>query len=228
MSKSSIDRAIMNLLSRANHQDKPYYGGKRFYAYLLMSMRKFYDVEGIPTAAVSITNTINLYINTKFFESLTEQQRVEVLEHECKHIFNFHQKRYTDLDEKDMKLWNIACDAAINEPLTSLHEMGVTANSLKKMIPDLKNNESSEYYYKKLKEYREENGGKNGKGQKDIEENGETIDDHSKWGESEENTDGNEENGYSQIDEVKKQVIKRAMQDAVEKCEGRGNVPMTY
>ena len=227
MSRALVEQSIMNLLSKKNKFGQ----NKRFYGYFLNAMRKHYDKHNIPTAAVNVTNQINLYINTEFFKSITELQRVEVLEHECKHIINFHQKRFTQLDESDMKLWNIACDAAINEPLTSLHEFGVTVDKLRELIPTLEHNQSAEYYYEYLKKYREENGGKGGQGESDIEDkSGGTVDDHSSWGKSEELEDPKEGDGQPgqmvNIDDISKQIVKQAMKDAIDKADGRGNVPM--
>jgi predicted metal-dependent peptidase len=223
MSRKLYEQTVMLLLQRSNNN----YGGKRFYGHFLNSMRKHFDKHDVPTAGVNITNQINLYINTDWFKTLTEQQRVEVLQHECDHIIHYHQKRLKDLDESDFKLWNIACDASINEPLTSLHEFGVTVDKLRAQIPTLEKNQSSEYYYKKMQEYREENGGKCGKGEGELSEHG-TVDDHGAWGKSEDLSGEAEgvEGAQGQIDEISKEIVKRAMKDAVEKSEGRGNVPM--
>jgi predicted metal-dependent peptidase len=226
MSRKLVEQSIMHLLNRNSSKIG---SGKRFYGYFLMNMRKHYDTnKAVETLAVNITNQVNLYINTEFFKSLTEQQRIEVLEHECKHVISYHQQRTKDLDDCDHKLWNIACDAAINEPLTSLHEMGVTVKKLRSLVPSLERNQTAEYYYKALKEYREENGGKDGKGQSNIESLGDTVDDHDAWGKDDklkESTD-NTTDGVGNIEEINKQIIKRAMKDAVDKCDGRGNVPI--
>jgi len=230
MSAQLVQEAIGCLLNRGN----PKFGhGKRFYGYFLLSMRKHYNKSGIDTAAVSITDQINLYINTDFFKGLTLKQRVEVLEHEAKHLIHNHHGRFKDLDTNDTKLFNIACDAAINEPLTSLHEFGITVEKLRELIPDLEKNQTAEYYFHKLKQYRDENGGKGGQGEKDLcgdDENGgkggDLIDNHDVWGKSDDLKENKSKNAKGKIEEINKQIIKKAMQDAVDQCDGRGNVPV--
>lgn len=225
MSNKLVERTIMLLLSQKLKSGDN--GGKRFYGNLLSNMRKHYNNKQIETAAVSVTNQINLYINTEFFESLTEKQRIEVLIHECDHLVNNHPKRFKKLDESDAKLFNIACDAAINEPLTSLHEFGVTVDALREFIPNLKKGETAEYYYKKLKDYREQNGGKGGKGENDITQSGKLVDDHDAWKRNEDQTQEQQESeSGGQIDEITQETIKRAVKDAVERSGGRGHVPM--
>lgn len=236
MSRKLVEQSIMHLLNRNN----PKFGhGKRFYGYFLNAMRKHYNHPGVATLGVNITNQINLYVNTEWFKSVSEQQRIEALEHECKHVINYHHKRLKNLDTADAMLWNVACDAAINEPLTSLHEFGVTVKGLRQLIPKLEDNQVAEYYYSKLKEYRDKNGGKGGKGEKNIlgkksngqgGKGGDVFDDHSAWGKNddlEEAKEGDDLGNISgQIDEINKQIVKQAIKDAVNKCDGRGNVPM--
>jgi predicted metal-dependent peptidase len=227
MSKNLIDQAILYLLSESEIGTNS--SGKRFYGYFLSSMRKHYDNTKVETAGINVTSQVNLYINTDFFKTLTIPQRVEVLEHEIKHLISNHHSRFKKLDSKDQKLWNIACDAAINEPLTHLHEMGVTVDKLKKTIKDLKKGETPEYYYKALKNYRDENGGKDGKGQDELEKkygqngsDGKVIDEHDKWSEN------SEEAGEGSINsqELQNEILKKSMKDAIDKVGGRGNVPM--
>jgi len=202
--------------------------GKMFYGHLLSSMRKVYDHPNIPTAAVNVTNKINLYINTEFFKSQTDEQRRDILEHECAHIIHYHIARAKELDPNDMMLWNMACDATINGPLESLHDMGVTVDKLRETIPDLEYNQSAEYYYKKLREYRDKNGGKEGEGESKLKESGKVIDDHSSWGKNdslEESEEG--QGGEGNIDEITKQMVKKALKDAIQRTEkAKGNVPM--
>jgi predicted metal-dependent peptidase len=230
MSRRLIEQSIMHLLRSDFDIDNgvSYAKGKRFYGYFISSMRKHYDTKGIDTLAVNITDQINLYINTEFFKSCTPIQRVEVLEHECKHIIYNHlnPRRIKNLtNQKDAMLWNYATDAVINEPLKSLHEQGITIAKLKEKIPDLEYNQSAEYYYAKLKEYAQKNGNK---GEGDIKESGDTIDDHSAWGKNDDLTEPKEGEGKggSQIEQIGKEMVKKAMKDAIEKCNGRANVPI--
>lgn len=223
MSKKALfNKAIMFMLCRDSNND---FGGKRFYGNLLSTARKHFDQFGVPTAGVNITDQINLYVNLDWFNALeNDKQRVEVLEHEMKHLINFHQKRLKQLhNENDHKLWNIACDIAINEPLKSLHEFGCTAEKFRELIPDLLDHETAEYYYQKLKQYRDENGQD---GQDKIDGQGETVDDHSTWSKSEDLSDDNSGEGTGQQNEqINEQVLKKAMKEAIEASDGRGNIP---
>lgn len=235
MCNNLVQQAIMYLLNRSDSQ---YGQGKRFYGYFLLSMRKHYDHPEVPTAGVNITNQLNLYINTKFFKSLNIPERIDLLEHECDHIIKYHQKRFKNLDKADAKLWNIACDATINYKLKALQASDkidiVTVEKLRKFVPTLEDNQSAEYYFEKLKQYREQNGGKGGQGEKNLTgengqggQGGELVDNHDVWGKSEDLSDQSDsETSQGHIDEIQKQIVKKAMQDAVDSCDGRGNVPM--
>lgn len=223
MSRELVQQAMMQLLNSKSKFSQ----SKRFYGFFLQSMRKHYDVKGIDTAGVNITDQINLYINSDFFKTQTLEQRVEILEHECDHIIKDHQGRAKKLDINDHKLWNIAADATINYKLKSLQNYGITVEKLRELIPDLLDNETTEYYFQKLKQYRNENGGKGGQGEQALDGVGDLIDDHSVWGKSEDLKESNGESAQGQhIEEINRQIIKKAMQEAVDKCNGRGNVPI--
>lgn len=229
MSRSLLQDAILCLLRE--NDDLNFGAEKRFYAHFISSMRKHFDVKGIDTAAVNVTDHINLYINSDFFQSLNMLQRVQLLEHEVLHLIRGHTspKRFSDIGgtKDDIKLWQIAQDLEINDPLTSLHELGVTVEKFKTIIPDLEHGEIAEYYFFKLKQYRDENGGKGGQGDQNIDEIGDTVDDHNAWGKDDklqDNDQNSEEMQNGQIEEINRQVIKDAMNKAISKC--RGNVPV--
>lgn len=124
-----IEEAIIHLI-RGRDGDQ----GNRFYAELISRMRVVIK-KGIPSAAVNITDGINLYINPYFWNYLTLARQVEILKHECKHIMHDHIPRFMELlgiegqagkiegkenvqkySKEAMRL-NIAADAAINETL---------------------------------------------------------------------------------------------------------------
>ena len=108
-----------------------------FYANLTLNMRRIITTE-LPTLGVNVTDEVNLYINPFFFKSLSPEERVEVLKHECHHVMNNHFVRFRDLEpkiyDKDTKksmddrvkemqnasLLNQAADYAINEYLPKL------------------------------------------------------------------------------------------------------------
>lgn len=68
-----------------------------FYANLLMNMTKKY-VTDIPTIGVNVTETVNLVVNPYFWNSLSIEEQVDVLKHECHHVVNNHFVRFKDLD----------------------------------------------------------------------------------------------------------------------------------
>jgi len=189
-------------------------GAYRFYGNFFLNTRRIYT-ESIPTAGVSITEQINLYINLKFFGSLSHKMQEEVLMHEAQHLINFHPLRFNELttNKNEHELFNIAADAEINRPLKSLHKMGVTVKKIREMLPDenIKNNMLAEYYFEKLKKAKDE---LKKKIQQMI-ESGELkmTDDHSKWQESSNNK------------ELTKGILSSALKDAVDKTGGIGSVP---
>lgn len=210
MSSKLLEQAIGLLLFRENIdssnpeiQEVLRISGRRFYGAFLMNMRRQFTTR-VPTAGVNVTDGINLYINPDFFKSLSLVQRVELLIHECGHIMHYHINRAKSLgSEVDHKLFNIAADLTLNEPLTSLHEFGVTIAKVKEMIPDLLDGETTEYYYSKLKQEQDK-----------LKQELSTIDDHGEWLE-----------GTDQSVEVVKEIIKQSMKKAVNNAGGAGNVP---
>lgn len=110
----------------------------RFYAELIMHMKRFIDVDLPAVAGVNVTDSINLYINPYMWNALTVPEQVSVLIHECQHILHNHFPRWKELFpqafEKDnevsfqkmmenhieFKLGNFAGDFAINEGLPNL------------------------------------------------------------------------------------------------------------
>lgn len=81
--------------------------------------RQPFFATGAMRMQVSITDEIptmgvdgkNLFVNPGFTASLTEAQVIGVLCHEVLHIVNMHHLRK---GKRDHKLWNVACDYAIN------------------------------------------------------------------------------------------------------------------
>jgi hypothetical protein len=55
--------------------------------------------DKVPTAGVSITDNINLYINPHFFRTLSIKEKTAVLRHECGHIINDHINREKELPD---------------------------------------------------------------------------------------------------------------------------------
>lgn len=95
---------------------------------------KPFFLDEIPTAATMYTQDGRMLcgINRKFWESLSEYDRNEVLCHEAGHVAGGHDVRR---QERDPKKWNIVCDAAIHyskgvDPKTVEKIGGVTYDKL--------------------------------------------------------------------------------------------------
>lgn len=219
MSKS-VTTAIIHLLDK-----EPFYG------HFLAGMRRVYT-DKIPTAGVSVTDKVTLYINPKFFESMDESARVAVLKHECHHVMNMHMLRVkntkTGQDRKHVG-FNIAADIAINQYIPNLPKTPDGKNQALgvEFFPNkVKTHESAEYYYDQLQQQKKEvmekygnkgekgePGGQQGTGAGDVFDDleGLTTDDHSTWDES------------TQSKEEMESTVKKAAHDAKQKA--KGNVP---
>lgn len=137
----SIEREVVALVKK-----------EPFYAHFLQNMRRIVTFD-CPTMGVNITDGLNLYINPKFFSSLTFPQRVAVLKHEVLHIVHKHLVR---IEKHDHMVFNIASDMAINQFITPLNDH---ESSLICKLPDtailpakygFKNGLTTEEYYKLL------------------------------------------------------------------------------
>lgn len=199
-------------------------GDKAFYANFLMRMNVEISNK-VPTAGVSISDRINFYINPHFFLSLgvpgcIEQQ--ELIIHEVEHIVYLHPIRSKELtnngkSKNDHKLYNIAADANINIPLTTLTEkLGVTIARLNEQLQKfgskerLSDKDASDVHFWKLKEFQEEFADELPKSFGEGEDG--QLDDHSTWEESEAN------------EELAKAIVKEATNKAAE-ATGVGNMP---
>lgn len=106
--------------------------GGDFYAHILMQMDRVFDDPRIPTAAVSATNKLNLYINSYFFvhllgedldlatdqgKKLLNQRRAMVIKHEMLHCIFHHLSRGKDFGNRILA--NIAADLVVNSCIDS-------------------------------------------------------------------------------------------------------------
>lgn len=185
------------------------YNSERFYAELLLQMDRIISNK-IPTAGVCIKNRIQLYINPDFFASISQEEQVAVLKHECQHILNNHIGRAKELhpeiyskskdDIEGMiqsakhQILNIAADCSINPGIPGIPEAGMFPAKF-----DLKDGHTFEWYIANLKDNEQ---------LKDMNE----FDDHSLWGESE-----------GEQDELKEK-IRRAVKDAEGKTRSAGKM----
>jgi predicted metal-dependent peptidase len=197
-------------------------GDKAFYANAIMHFRVEYTNK-IPTAGVSVTDKVNLYVNPYFFLSLTVNKRIELYIHEIEHVMNMHMIKAKELkDDSGLshgsthKLYNIATDANINIHLTDLTEdLGVTIERLNEQLAKsgskqvLDKKDSSEVHFWKLRQFQEEMGPMSSEFGEGSEG---SLDDHTTWDESYESK------------EVVEAVVKDALNKAAE-VTGIGNCP---
>lgn len=188
------------------------YDSERFYAELIMQMDRIID-EKIPTAGVCVKNRIQLHVNPKFFDSLTQDEQVAVLKHECQHILNGHIERAKELapevydgKRKDIidnmidgakhQVINIAADCAINPGIRDIMKEGMFPKNF-----ELEDGHTLEWYFEHLKN-----------NEKLKEATG--WDEHSLWGESE-----------GDKDELKEK-IRRAVNTAGAAARAAGNLTL--
>jgi predicted metal-dependent peptidase len=135
-----------------------------FYASLLSQMRKIECTgalaEQIPTEAVAVENgRINFYFNPKFLETLTVEEAVAILTHECNHAVLGHLTRMHDEYKENASLANIAQDMNANKDIQHLPKGACTVASItqefaKKGIKlNLKDDDTSENHYKELSKH---------------------------------------------------------------------------
>lgn len=161
---NSLENAIMALLEL-----EPFYG------YLLVNMNKVID-ETLPApAGISITDTVNLYINPKYFNEADVQMRIAYLKHECDHVIFDHVDRFHALSgaKEDQMMHNIAADMVVNQ-LNKYGQSDATIDAINKAFNlTLPYGMHSEFYYAELKKIRD-----------DIQDK---EPDHSSWGKSSKN-----------------------------------------
>lgn len=187
------------------------YEEERFYAELVLQMDRIVS-ERVPTAGVCVKDKIQLHVNPKFFASLSADEQVAVLKHECSHILNDHISRAKELDPsiyekkegEDVidsmikgakhQLINIAADCSINPGILNIMKDGMFPKKF-----DLEDGHLMEWYVEQLKN-----------NEKAKEMTG--VDGHELWAESE----GEKE--------VLKEKIRQAVNDAVVKTKAAGKM----
>ena len=158
--RDSLESAISSLMLLY-----PIYG--TVFLYLNKIERK-----DMPTMAVGTTRRVDLalYYNPDFLKKMTATQLRAVLKHEALHILLHHISR-NQYFGYNMKGFNYAADMAINCHIEGLPDGCIYPKSF-----GLQDNESSEWYYEKLKKEQEE------KGEDALDGKGDLADDHSMWG----------------------------------------------
>lgn len=143
-------------------------------------LRKFprlgVTMAGLKTVAVKTVKTAatdgkTVYYSPKFFETLSDEEKMFVYAHEVMHVAFNHILRSKD---RDHKLWNIATDAVINQMLKSeglpLVQKGVN-------MEEAIHHSAEEMYEKLLKEKQQKGQNQKSKGQKEGKESSEKDDD---------------------------------------------------
>tara|TARA_B100001027_G_C16259423_1_gene328645 strand:- start:658 stop:1800 length:1143 start_codon:yes stop_codon:yes gene_type:complete len=130
--------------------------------------------KSIPTLAVGVIRRVDLalYYNPEFIDGLTSTELRSVLKHEALHVLLHHLTRAKHF-AYNPRGYNIAADCAIN-----CHIEGLPEGALYPKQFDLEDNQSSEYYYEKLKKEAED---KEQNFDELIDGKGDTVDDHSMW-----------------------------------------------
>ena len=154
--------------------------------------------KDLPTMAVGTTRRVDLalYYNPDFVKKMTYTQLRAVLKHEALHVLLHHISR-NQYFNYNMKGYNYAADMAINCHIEGLPEGALYPKNFQ--LPD---NESSEWYYEKLKKEEEE------KGESALEGKGELVDDHEMWGECD--------------DDIIKEKVRNIAEQAIKSQEAKG------
>lgn len=109
---------------------------EEYFIVTLLQQLTFRINETIPTAGL-VYNPRNfrfeVWLNPTFFCSFKYEQRAAILHHELLHFIHDHLNRgkFKDNDPKDVRVWNIAGDAAINQYIKNLPEGGVDITTWK-------------------------------------------------------------------------------------------------
>lgn len=162
-----------------------------------------------PTACVMFKDfKISMFFNREFIDKLDDDELLGVILHETLHLALYHNVRNVD---KNMKLWNIACDLEVNSIIDSMKFKLPEGGLMPQRDFKLESRLSAENYYDAI--YKEiENQKKNGKGKGkgeggfSIEGMG-TLDDHSQWSKTESES------------EMVKQMVDTVVKPAIQKNE---------
>ena len=187
-----------------------------FYAHISRNIQKM-SSTALPTAGVRITSDgqFEMLYNPSFFEGLTDLEKTAVLIHEFDHIVYDHVTGRLPA-EGMTKLWNVACDLAINSHIPNIPKMACVPGS--GPFANFEKGKAAEFYFEELKKKQEENKDKsNGKGEKGEGEPSDgsgipdSFDDHSGWSDDAADVDNT-------VKEIAKERLKEALKKAAEEC----------
>lgn len=168
--------------------------------------------KSIPTAGVRVTEDGNyeMLYNPDFFAKLPPIQRLGVLKHEFYHLVLEHVSERLP-DTGMTKDWNIATDLSINGLIPDeIPEFGCIPG--KGPFADYPAGQTAEWYYNRIQQDK-----KDGK-----DRGGDSMDDHSEWGEGNDLPDEVKELAKQRI----KEMMKEASKEANQTSNGWGNMPM--
>ncbi len=174
----------------------------RFCSEIAVANIEYRDNLKYHTAA---TDGKNIYVDPKYFENLSESDRLFTIAHEIMHIKFMHMFRLKNKEGKkrDPELWNIATDAIIN---ANLERDGFTIKDGYVNMPEALNYSAEEFYQKLLqeKEKQEQENGQNkqkSQGNQEQKNNDEQERDDNGQG----NGQNNEQDKKEKQDETQKQ-----------------------
>jgi predicted metal-dependent peptidase len=184
---------------------------KTLYAHVCIRCRKIYvrgEKTRVKTAAVSITDQVNLIINADWWEKLNNEQRKGVIEHEILHLVYYHLQRMRNFSNRDK--YNIATDLVVwqyvsKDRIPEIDHMCVLSNPKirDKQGNQLPENKDADWYYYNMHQDTCSGGGIV------------LVDSHDGWG----TTDNIPE-------DIKDAILKEVLRQAFEACnKSYGNVP---
>jgi predicted metal-dependent peptidase len=159
-----------------------------------------------PTACVMFKDfKISMFFNREFIDKLDDDELLGVILHETLHLALYHNVRNVD---KNMQLWNIACDLEVNSIIDSMKFKLPEGGLMPQRDFKLESRLSAENYYDAI--YRkiedQKKNGNGGQGGFSIEGIG-TLDDHSQWSKTESES------------EMVKQMVDTVVKPAIQKNE---------
>lgn len=180
----------------------------RFGSEIAVANIEFRDDLPFHTAA---TDGKNIYVDPKYFESLSENDRLFTMAHEIMHIKFMHMYRLTNKDGKkrDPELWNIATDAIIN---ANLERDGFTIKEGYVNMPEALNYSAEEFYEILLREKEEK--------EKQQQQNGQENQGNS--GEQSENSES-KDGSQNDMDEQGEQKGKQSGEQGQDENENNGD-----
>ncbi len=212
-----------------------------FYASIVSQMRKIECTgdlaKAIPTEAVAIENgRLNFYFNPQFLETLTVEEAVAVLMHECNHVVKGHLTRMRDEYKEDADLANMAQDMNANKEIQHLPKDACTVKTITEMFAkkgvklNLKDDDTSENYYKELKKNSNKmEMSQDGQGNTDIvfkDGKGNEIGRMKVKTLCSQKDKQSETNGKGEVPELAKEVIRQIIKEAVAATDkARGTIP---